>query len=189
MQEEDSEEEVLDEPYVQAAGEPYEPDLEVPAGYGGPVRRRTRLKSTLYGIGGARRRFLRAQNDRSFRQPERMVGMIQEDEAAALDAIHLPVPEGEDDGDRRRQAEEYMVRAMMKLVDLKGVIKPPVFTGLMEEWGEFRFRLENAAALLDLETPMARAARGALPPRLEPADMARSKFLYNLLVHICHGKV
>ena len=92
MQEENSEEEALDEPYVQAAGEPYEPDLEVPAGYG-PVRRKVRLRSTLYGIGGARKRFLRALRDRCLPQPERMVGMVQEDEAAALDAIHFPVPD------------------------------------------------------------------------------------------------
>ena len=120
MQEEDSEEEALDESYVQAAGEPYKPDPEVPAG-NGPARRRTRLRSTLYGIGGARRRFLRALRGQCVTQPERMVGMIQEDEAAALDAIHLPVSEEDADGDRR-QAEEYMIRAMMNLVDLKGVI-------------------------------------------------------------------
>ena len=35
-----------------------------------------------------------------------------------------------------------------KLVDLRGVAKPPVFSGKESDWADFRFRLESIAALL-----------------------------------------
>ena len=56
----------------------------------------------------------------------------------------------------------------------------------MEDWSEFRFRMENVASLLGLEDFMDKAAKGVGEEM--PGDATRSKFLYNLLVTICQGK-
>ena len=52
-----------------------------------------------------------------------------------------------------------MTDVMAKLVDLRGVAKPPVFTGRVEDWSEFRFKMENIAALLSLDDLLQRADR------------------------------
>ena len=62
-------------------------------------------------------------------------------------AIRIPVegPVGD-----VRHVEDLMTDVMAKLVDLRGVAKPPMFTGRVEDWSEFRFKMENIAALLSL---------------------------------------
>ena len=45
-----------------------------------------------------------------------------------------------------------------KLVDLRGVAKPPVFSGKESDWADFRFRLESIAALLGCDKAMEMAA-------------------------------
>eukprot|EP00972_Heterocapsa_arctica_P105877 15596619-Heterocapsa_arctica.AAC.1 len=44
-----------------------------------------------------------------------------------------------------------------KLVDLRGVARPPSFSGVESNWPEFRFRLESVAALLDLDVFLERS--------------------------------
>ena len=79
-----------------------------------------------------------------------------------------------------------MTDVMAKLVDLRGVAKPPMFTGRVEDWSDFRFKMENITALLSLDDLLQREASGSAC--LEPGDEPKGKFLYNLLVQVCHGK-
>ena len=101
--------------------------------------------------------------------------------------VAKPVPpDANVEGDDRVRAEGLMREVLSKLVDLRGVARPPLFTGAVEDWSEFRFRMENVASLLGLEDFMEKAVRGE--GEEEPGDATRSKFLYNLLVTICQGK-
>ena len=72
-----------------------------------------------------------------------------------------------------------------RLVDLRGVAKPPTFSGKEADWPEFKFRLESVAALLGCDEAMERVARGG---DTELEDNAQSKFLYSLFVQLCHGR-
>ena len=98
-------------------------------------------------------------------------------------AVRIPVdgPYGD-----VRHVEDLMTDVMAKLVDLRGVAKPPMFTGRVEDWSDFRFKMENIAALLSLDDLLQRAASGSAC--LEPGDEPKGKFLYNSLVQVCHGK-
>ena len=78
-----------------------------------------------------------------------------------------------------------------RLVDLRGIARPPTFSGKDEEWPEFRFRMEAIASLLGCEEILVDALKGnddADMDLLTEDEFARSKFLYNLLVQICHGR-
>ena len=101
--------------------------------------------------------------------------------------VAKPVPpDANVEGDDRARAEGLMREVLSKLVDLRSVARPLLFTGAVEDWSEFRFRMENVASLLGLEDFMEKAVRGE--GEEEPGDATRSKFLYNLLVTICQGK-
>ena len=75
--------------------------------------------------------------------------------------IARPVPpDANVEGDDGARAEGLMREVLSKLVDLRGVARPPLFTGAVGDWNEFRFRMENVASLLGLEDFMEKAARG-----------------------------
>ncbi|CAE8641691.1 unnamed protein product, partial [Polarella glacialis] len=78
-----------------------------------------------------------------------------------------------------------------KMLDLRGLARPPTFTGLDPEWPEFRYRLESLATMLGIDELMAAAAGGLDPldfDLLTPDERSRSKFLHALLVQLCSGK-
>ena len=101
--------------------------------------------------------------------------------------IARPVPpDAKVDGDDGARAEGLTREVLSKLVDLRGVARPPLFTGAVEDWSEFRFRAENVATLFGVEEFMDKAARGEGEEM--PGDATRSKFLCSLLVAICQGK-
>ncbi|CAE8609876.1 unnamed protein product [Polarella glacialis] len=50
--------------------------------------------------------------------------------------------------------EDNYMDVAARMVDLKGVAKPPVFTGREADWSAWRFRFESAMALLDLDGVM-----------------------------------
>eukprot|EP00972_Heterocapsa_arctica_P041415 6108098-Heterocapsa_arctica.AAC.1 len=77
-----------------------------------------------------------------------------------------------------------------RLVDLRGVARPPSFSGRDTEWAEFKFSMESIATLLGCDGIMAEAIRDAEDADMDlltEDDAARSRFLYNLLVQMCHG--
>ena len=47
-----------------------------------------------------------------------------------------------------------------RLVDLRGIARPPTFSGKDEEWPEFRFRMEAIASLLGCEEILVDALKG-----------------------------
>ena len=71
-----------------------------------------------------------------------------------------------------------------RMVDLRGLGRPPTFGGKESEWQEFRFKLESLGSLLGLERAM-QVRDGSLLPA---EDRVKSHFLYNLLVQICEGR-
>ena len=78
-----------------------------------------------------------------------------------------------------------------KLVDLRGVAKPPVFSGKETEWADFRFRLESIAALLGCDRLMKISAdmkEEPLHAMMLQKEVDTPHFLYNLFVQICGGR-
>jgi hypothetical protein len=95
-----------------------------------------------------------------------------------------------------RQAQETeMARAFRevagRMVDMRGVAKPPNFTGLETDWAEWKFRMEAILSLLGLDDLAEAAVREGVDADarlMTDADELRSKILYNLLVQLCSGK-
>ena len=89
-------------------------------------------------------------------------------------------------------ARNSFKEAAARLVDMRGVARPPTFNGASEAWGEFRFRLESLAGLLSLDVGMKKARTCSLEElalEVDDEDEAtRSRLLYNLLVQICGGR-
>ena len=78
-----------------------------------------------------------------------------------------------------------------RLLDLRGVAPVPRFAGTEGEWEEFRLKLCTAMALLGMSDLIEAAARERMPILIESmtsAVLARSRFLYSLLVQICSGR-
>ena len=98
-------------------------------------------------------------------------------------AQEIPVPP-----DRAPQSFDDIAA---KLVDLRGVAKPPVFSGKETEWADFRFRLESIAALLGCDRLMKISAdmkEEPLHAMMLQKEVDTSHFLYNLFVQICGGR-
>eukprot|EP00972_Heterocapsa_arctica_P065110 9612619-Heterocapsa_arctica.AAC.1 len=53
-------------------------------------------------------------------------------------------------GDVRPDVHSF-TEVAAKLVDLRGVARPPSFSGNATDWTEFKFRFESVAALLELD--------------------------------------
>ena len=101
---------------------------------------------------------------------------------------NVPLPEAGQAGPPRPQASQAGYSDMAsKLVDLRGITRPPVSDGEDTCWNEWRFRFQSLCGLLDLTTVMKAAARYGRPvPRaalLREAE-ARGPFLYGLLVGV-----
>ena len=77
-------------------------------------------------------------------------------------------------------------------VDLKGVAKPPQFSGSADHWSEFRYKLESVAGLLNLDGLMDAAVRAddmeLAQARQDPDIRAKGALLYNMLVQVTHGR-
>lgn len=75
-----------------------------------------------------------------------------------------------------------MVREVStKLLDLK-IAKPPMFSGAVDMWPEYRFRMEAAASLVDLDALMHESIRVSSEDSLKlqvqtPETRARGKLL------------
>jgi hypothetical protein len=87
--------------------------------------------------------------------------------------------------------EDNYMDVAARMVDLKGVAKPPAFTGREADWSAWRFRFESAMALLDLDGVMKAAASHPHPitiGEMTGIAVARSKLLYNILIQVCQGR-
>ena len=83
--------------------------------------------------------------------------------------------------------------AASRLFDMKGVAKPPTFSGKEADWPDFRFKFEATCALLDVDEAMTAtlAVTDETQLRLSclhEAARLKSKMLYALLVQITAGK-
>ena len=79
----------------------------------------------------------------------------------------------------------------LKLVDLKGVAKPPCFDGVPATWSDFKFKFVAVAELLGLGRNLAEAQRWPVKIQMEilrPDMREKGVFLFNLLVQVCSGK-
>ena len=79
-----------------------------------------------------------------------------------------------------------------KLVDLKGIGRPPVFDGSPEKWPDFRFKFESMTSLIGMDRVMGECLRVG-EADLEWDRMSReaqvcSKVLYNLLIQLTIGR-
>ena len=78
-----------------------------------------------------------------------------------------------------------------KFLDLRGLTKPPTFSGHEVAWGDFKFRLLCVCSLLQLDGLMEAACRCDHEPRLEEMSQdlqVRARLLYNVLVSCCSGR-
>ena len=62
-----------------------------------------------------------------------------------------------------------------KLVDLRGVGRPPNFSGYENEWSDFKFKMESVCALLGVDVVMEGPEH-----ILTPEETVKAKFLYNI---------
>ena len=91
---------------------------------------------------------------------------------------------------RRNDNATLVTDVAMRMCDLKGVARPPQFSGKDLDWEEFRFRLESLAALLQLQEPMRRAAQASETDLVSLSDawIPGAALLFNLLVQCCQGR-
>ena len=78
-----------------------------------------------------------------------------------------------------------------KLVDLKGVAKPPPFSGDDADWFEWKFRFTSVMGLLRVADEMKFCAAMHEPvpfARLGPQAKQKSALLYNLLIALVKGR-
>ena len=79
-----------------------------------------------------------------------------------------------------------------KLADLRGICKPPMYDGRPSAFAEWKFRLRNFAALLNLDLALEWAEKHTLADldrvQFDPVDAAKDKLLYGLLVQVCTGR-
>ena len=102
-------------------------------------------------------------------------------------AASMPVTRQAQDSEMAKAFREVAGR----LVDMRGVAKPPNFTGLESDWAEWKFRMEAILSLLGLDDLADEAVRDTVNADarlMTDADEMRSKMLYNLLVQLCSGK-
>ncbi len=77
-----------------------------------------------------------------------------------------------------------------KLVDLKGVAKPPEFAGEDSAWYEWKFRFSSVMSLLGILPAMLYVVDLPYPVRTEalsPEGRQKSSLLYNVLVQLTKG--
>ena len=98
----------------------------------------------------------------------------------------VPVPDDDDeDGGNLSWA--------VKLLGLKGVAPPPVFSGRQEDWAEWCFKFRSAMDLLTigkylrLAEPVGRPIT-MTPQEMSPAVKKKSELLHAILVAVCNGK-
>ena len=106
------------------------------------------------------------------------LGTTSSDQLATLNDQH----------DQAHELREPFEELASRLVDLRGIARPPTFSGMPEDWGEFRFRFEAVAGLLNLDTMLQRIAAQQQNAFLTPSERAQSKLTYNMLVQLVHGK-
>jgi hypothetical protein len=89
-------------------------------------------------------------------------------------------------------SEKAMADLSSRMVDLKGLQRPPTFSGKSEDWTEFKFRFEGIAALLVLDGVLSGCLRVSeeelAGDRLCEEDAARSHILYSLLQNLVSGR-
>ena len=76
-------------------------------------------------------------------------------------------------------------------MDLKGVARPPPFSGRQEDWAEWRFKFLSAMDLLAIGRYMRLAESVERPVTVaEMSDLTRQKseLLHAILVAVCNGK-
>ncbi len=78
-----------------------------------------------------------------------------------------------------------------KLLDLKGVARPPTFNGEERSWPEFRFKFLSVMELMGAGAWMRAAASLRRPIAMSecsPEIAAKSRLLYMVLIQVCTGK-
>ena len=86
-----------------------------------------------------------------------------------------------------REPRAHAAELGPKMLDWRGLAKPPMFSGQPPDWAEFRFRLEATATMMGLDEMMDRAAvNGDI--ELSAAEQLMSRLLYALLVQLVQGR-
>ena len=79
-----------------------------------------------------------------------------------------------------------------KILDLKGLLRPPSFSGLERDWAEWKFRVDNMWTILRIYQRMkwcVTATDHDLDPEFRgEMQIAVSRFTYGMLVQLCSGK-
>ncbi len=79
-----------------------------------------------------------------------------------------------------------------KNLDLKGLLRPPSFTGLKKDWPEWKFRVDNVWMILGIDQLMKWCVTATDldldPAILEESQAAVNRFVYGVLVQLCSGK-
>ena len=80
-----------------------------------------------------------------------------------------------------------------KILDLKGLLRPPTFTGLEKDWSEWKFRVDNVWTILGIDQLMKWCVTASdldLDSEfLGDTQAAVNRFTYGMLVQLCSGKV
>ncbi len=81
--------------------------------------------------------------------------------------------------------------ANLRLVDLRGIAKPQIFSGLEKDWCEWKYRFDALLDLIGMGEVSRQAA--AWPDPLEISVLGatarqRGKLLQNTLIHVTSGK-
>lgn len=77
-----------------------------------------------------------------------------------------------------------------KVLDMRNLVKPPLFDGAASNWTEFRFRFENLACLMSIK-PMLDQASTATEEQLTALQTRypeEGTVLYALLTQICSNR-
>ena len=77
-----------------------------------------------------------------------------------------------------------------KLVDLKGIARPPLCNGLEKDWPEYKFKMGSVCSLLQLDEVMLEAEQLTTPVdqgTLVETAKEKSKLLFNILACTCSG--
>ena len=86
-----------------------------------------------------------------------------------------------------REPRAHAAELGPKMLDWRGLAKPPMFSGQPPDWAEFRFRLEATATMMGLDEMMDRAAvNGDI--ELSAAEQLMSRLVYALLVQLVQGR-
>ena len=115
------------------------------------------------------------------------IGRMMEADIDAMDAAVPAVPQ------QVGLLPNPMAAWASRLVDLKGVARPPMWDGRDATYSEWKYKFEATMSLLDLDEGMRRFVGDGIEDviplsAMTERDRAYSKLLFNILLHVTGGK-